>query len=110
MALDEKAECLYWAELGPPPEEGRGRVMSSNIQGGDQRVIVSNLFFPDVAVNPSKGLLYWTQQADSPGIWMAKLDGSGKRRIVEVDTLAQSLAVDLKDGIVFCGSTQKSEG
>ena len=55
MAVNEKAGRVYWTEQGQPPEEGRGMVMSSNLQGGDRRVLVSNLYFPRVAVNQPKG-------------------------------------------------------
>ena len=106
LALDEKAGRLFWTDMGRPAEEGRGSVASCNTKGGDRRVLVSGLSFPRVAVNPTKGLLYWTQQVDSRGVWIAKLDGTGKRRIAEVETLADSIAVDSREGMVFWASIE----
>lgn len=108
LALDEKAGRLFWTDMGRPAVEGRGSVASCDTKGDDQRVLVSGLSFPKVAVNPTKGLLYWTQQVDSGGVWMAKLDGTEKRRIAEVETLADALAVDSSEGIVFWASVENA--
>ena len=105
VGLDEKAGRIYWGD------HGRRHIAGSNLAGGDFRVYADYVNHPNaVAVNPKLGYLYWVQSTPCRGVWMSRLDGSGKHMIAIERALPTGLAVDVKSGRVFWSHGTQLDG
>ena len=89
VSVDWQARNLYWldAEIG--------RLEMSRLDGSQRRVLiwqdVDNL--NSMAVDVERGYLYWSTWGQEPLIHQARLDGSGRRYLVEGEGRAGSLAL-----------------
>jgi hypothetical protein len=99
LALDWLHDRLYWTD------SERDLIESCDLDGGRRAIIVdSGLDRPrDVAVDPERGLMFWSDWSDRrPRIMRAALDGTSKFQLVtELIDTPNGVALDYQNQIVY---------
>ena len=89
VAIDPVAGNVYWS--------GGKSISVCRFNDTRQHVIIHELGNPKfLAVHPSKGKLFWTDDGSEKGIYSSGLDGSDAQKIIDVKTLRiTGLTLDL---------------
>ncbi|XP_052265927.1 low-density lipoprotein receptor-related protein 4-like [Dreissena polymorpha] len=80
MVLDWETGNLFWTD------RTYNHISMARSDGMYPTVVISGLDLPiGIAVHPERGLLFWTEQNATKGIFVASMDGSNKRVLVDQD-------------------------
>lgn len=96
VSFDWVTGNLYWSEIDTTSSSDRGSIVVAMDDGRYKSELVnSNLKRPtSLAVDPSHGLMYWTDAGSDPKIEMAWMDGS-KRKTIVSDRLEKPVAITI---------------
>jgi len=102
VTVDQVGGKIYYAQIFP------GEIDRANLDGSSPQVLVtglSGLNAQDIAVDPGRGKVYWTDEISSGGVnnfdvRRANLDGSSPETIV-TGGAPHGIALDLAGGKVY---------
>jgi len=110
IAVDPLSKLLYWTDFGLK------RIGVSSLDGSFQKVLLyENIESPRaIALHYTKGIMFWTDWAKTPGakIERANMDGTGRRTVVENHIIwPNGVTVDMENNkIIWCDAmTEKLE-
>src|SRR5262245_47866390 len=95
-AVDQaRSDVMYWTEY-----DG-GNIRRANLDGTDQRILLSGQTGPTgIALDLGGGLMYWTN-VDGGEIGRANLDGSGQTTLISGLRGPHGIALDLAGGLMY---------
>ena len=109
LAIDPIANNIYWTDTG------LNRIEVGKVDGNGnlvaRRVLVwDNLVNPSsIAVDPSRGMMFWSAWGDPPVIETAGLDGSNRRIFVPDVGKANGLTIDLSTRRLYWTDLDKKQ-
>ncbi|XP_039255687.1 low-density lipoprotein receptor-related protein 5-like protein [Styela clava] len=99
LAIDWVARNIYWTE--------KDAIKVSRMDGSRQKKLLINDTLDGVrpiAVDPSRGKIYWTEWGDNPRIASAWMDGSNVKTLVSDDIQwPNGMAIDIKRNKIYWG-------
>ncbi|MBL9163851.1 MAG: hypothetical protein JNL18_14055 [Planctomycetaceae bacterium] len=101
-APSPSSQRLYWG--------ASGGVYSANLDGSDQRNVVSTAIVPwSLDIDPQANKLYWSTSHPKSGIYRANLDGSHQQFVAPYSHLALRLSVDQPDNHLYWVDAYRDE-